>query len=127
MINKAFVLTILLSCMILGIAAGILAAIEVAQKRNKKKNDDVDAVALDNATQPEITELSEEEKEFIVIMRERKNKKQIAEEFIQRVNPYEASEEKRYIDLRAYTDYVKKNNLSGEDITEDILKLFTKE
>ncbi len=51
-------------------------------------------------------------------------KRAIADEFISRINPYEKKEQSFSMDLRAYADYVTKNNLKPADITETIMMQF---
>lgn len=51
-------------------------------------------------------------------------KSAIADEFISRTNPYEKKEQSISMDLRAYADYVSKNNLKPSDITDKIMMQF---
>ena len=55
----------------------------------------------------------------------RKSKRQIVEEYIKRVNPYEKPSPIAY-DLRAYAAYVDEHRLSAADITPDIMAKFVK-
>ena len=50
-------------------------------------------------------------------------KQRLIDSFIQSVDPYKKPEPLRF-DLRKYADYVKKNNLKGENITEAIMAQF---
>lgn len=54
------------------------------------------------------------------------NKKQMVEDFIHRVNPYDPPKGEFSVDLRAYAKYVEKNKLTGKDITKEILDMFVK-
>ena len=54
----------------------------------------------------------------------KKSKREIVKEFIERVNPYEPAVPNYKMDLRAYADYVKKNGLTGKDITQEIMNMF---
>ena len=49
----------------------------------------------------------------------------IAEKFIATVNPYEKSPNLNF-DLRGYAQYVKEHNLTGKDITADVMNMFQK-
>lgn len=52
-------------------------------------------------------------------------KKSLVENFINRNDPYKTNEPLKF-DLRAYASYVKENKLTANQITEDILKKFSK-
>lgn len=50
-------------------------------------------------------------------------KQRMMDEFIEKTNPYKESEPLRF-DLRGYAEYIKKNNIKSDMITEDIMALF---
>jgi len=52
-------------------------------------------------------------------------KKTIAQDFIKSNNPYKINEPLQF-DLRAYAAYVKENKLEANQITETVLKKFSK-
>ena len=52
-------------------------------------------------------------------------KNEIITRFIEMVDPYKPLVPLRF-DLRGYAKYVEENNLTGEDITDDILLMFRK-
>lgn len=52
-----------------------------------------------------------------------KEKQQIADDFIKRVNPYVTSKPLEF-DLRGYVKYVKEHGLAGNDIPESVIKKF---
>ena len=52
-------------------------------------------------------------------------KQNIVEDFISRVNPYEKITPLNF-DLRGYSEYIKANNISADNVTSDIMKKFTK-
>jgi len=52
-------------------------------------------------------------------------KQNIVDDFIKRVPPYDEMVPLEF-DIRGYSQYVKENDLSEEDITSDILKQFEK-
>ena len=54
----------------------------------------------------------------------KKSKKQEAEEYLRRVNPYEKPQPVAF-DLRGYAAYIKANGLEGTDITPDIMNRFS--
>jgi hypothetical protein len=54
-----------------------------------------------------------------------KEKKNIVEDFIARVNPYEKQKPLNF-DLRGYSDYLEKNGLSGEKVSNSIIEKFQK-
>lgn len=56
----------------------------------------------------------------------KKSKKQVVEEFVQRVNPYEKPAPIAF-DLRAYAAYVADNALTASDITPEIMGRFTRQ
>lgn len=51
------------------------------------------------------------------------SKKKIVEDFVQNNDPYKENEPLKF-DLRSYADYVRKNNLSAEQISVQILDKF---
>ena len=55
----------------------------------------------------------------------KKSKRQIVEEYIKRVNPYEKQPPIAF-DLRAYAAYVAEKGLKGSDITPEIMQMFSK-
>lgn len=52
-----------------------------------------------------------------------KSKRQIVEEYIKRVNPYEKQRPLEF-DLRKYAAYVKEKGLKVSDITPEIMNMF---
>lgn len=56
-------------------------------------------------------------------MKSYKEKMAIVDEFISRVNPYQKPESLRF-DLRGYAKYLKDHNISGKNVSEDIVKMF---
>lgn len=54
-----------------------------------------------------------------------KEKMNIAEEFISRINPYEEREPLQF-DLRGYAEYLEKNNLSGRKVPDSVIDKFKK-
>ena len=54
-----------------------------------------------------------------------KQKQRLVEEFIERINPYENPVPLQF-DLRGYSKYLKDNNLTGKDVSDEILKKFSK-
>ena len=55
----------------------------------------------------------------------KKSKKEIVNEYIKRVNPYEKPQPIAF-DLRGYTAFVAKNGLKADEITPDIMQKFSK-
>ena len=53
------------------------------------------------------------------------SKETLVEDFIKNNNPYKKNEPLQF-DMRAYASYVKENNLTASQITDTILKRFTK-
>lgn len=53
----------------------------------------------------------------------KKSKRQIVEEYINLVNPYETPKPIAF-DLRGYAAYIRENNLKAEDITPEIMEMF---
>ena len=54
------------------------------------------------------------------------SKQKVVDEYMQDYNPYEKHEPLQF-DLRGYAQYVKEHNLKPEDITLEILTLFSKQ
>lgn len=55
----------------------------------------------------------------------KKSKRQIVEEYIKRVNPYEKQPAIAF-DLRDYAAYVAEKGLKASDITPEIMQMFSK-
>lgn len=55
----------------------------------------------------------------------KKSKRQIVEEYIKRVNPYEKQPPIAF-DLRGYAAYVAEKGLKASDITPEIMQMFSK-
>ena len=55
----------------------------------------------------------------------RKSKRQIVEEYVKRVNPYEKQPPIAF-DLRGYAKYVAEKGLEARDITPEIIQMFSK-
>lgn len=55
----------------------------------------------------------------------KKSKNQIVDEYIKKVNPYEMPRPIAF-DLRGYAQYIKANNLKGNEITPEIMNRFSK-
>lgn len=51
-------------------------------------------------------------------------KRKLAAEFIERVNPYEKKKTDIIMDLRAYVAFVDSNDISPRDITNDMMLQF---
>ena len=49
----------------------------------------------------------------------------MVEEFIDTVNPYDNPPVLNF-DMRGYVNYIKENNLTSDNITEDVLNMFSK-
>lgn len=58
-------------------------------------------------------------------MKSYNEKKNIANEFIQKINPYETGKPLKF-DLRGYASYVKENRLTANEITPKLLDMFVK-
>ena len=54
-----------------------------------------------------------------------KEKERIADDFIQRDNPYEKKASLKF-DLRGYSEYLEKNHISGKYADDDIITMFSK-
>ena len=54
----------------------------------------------------------------------KKSRKQEAEEYLRRVNPYEKPQPVAF-DLRGYAAYIKAGGLKGTDITPEIMNRFS--
>ena len=54
------------------------------------------------------------------------SKQKVVDKYMQDYNPYEKHEPLQF-DLRGYAQYVKEHNLKPEDITLEILTLFSKQ
>ncbi len=54
----------------------------------------------------------------------KEQKKVLVNSFIERVNPYNPPKADFKVDLRAYSKYLYDNNLSGEDVTPEIMNMF---
>lgn len=52
-----------------------------------------------------------------------KEKQQIADSFIERLNPYEKLTPLRF-DLRGYAKFLKENGISGKDVPSDVVEKF---
>ena len=65
-------------------------------------------------------------RKFTAMMTEetKKSKKQEAEEYLRRVNPYEKPQPVVF-DLRGYAAYIRAKGLKGKDITPEIMNRFS--
>lgn len=55
------------------------------------------------------------------------SQKRSVDEFIKRVNPYEkCGNVKVNFDIRSYVAYLKENNISGKNVSDEILRKFVK-
>lgn len=53
-----------------------------------------------------------------------KEKQNLIDEFIERVNPYERKEPLRF-NLREYSRYIDENNIDRKNVPESVMKMFS--